>query len=604
MSIDAYKIAVQISLVENVTRGLATLSRYFKAAHTDATALEARIAKIGKMAAAGGILAAAGAGGLKLLQGPLEEAKKYQTELERFRALGLGDAVTSQADKFAKGMNVMGQSARDNMKLLREATSIMGDFHHAQEVVPMLAKMKFGLESVMGEGHGGKFEQMFQAAIKVTELRGALVNRETGQIDPQKFGQALNMMTQAYVASGGLVKPQDYLAAMKTGGVSTKMMSPEMFFYGLGHFMQESGGSRTGTSAMSMFQNWAMGRMPQRIAERMAGLGLLDPSAIHYGKTGHITGVDPEGIIRAKEFTENPFKYINEVVVPRLQQKGFKGDDLNMQLASLFGIRTASNLADQFVREQKIADLYIERSKHAANITGLYEGGGKTMAGKEIDLEAKLASLKLELGQKILPLAIRGMELLIGLIDRVTKFTKDFPGLTKVILLATAALSGLMLLGGGLLLLKAAISGFALLNLGGIASALGPAGVAGGLAGLAKAAGVFMAAYAGWKAGGWLNDNVINPLVEKASGVKGATLGTWLYDVTHPNEGKNLTGTTGSPHVKTDAGRPINVHVTGKVDGRTLLQFMAEGQAKELSRPPTGPTTFDPSMGLRPSALR
>ncbi|WP_273855664.1 hypothetical protein, partial [Serratia liquefaciens] len=63
MSIDAYKIAVQISLVENVTRGLATLSRYFKAADTDAKALEARIAKIGKMAAAGSILAGAGAAG-------------------------------------------------------------------------------------------------------------------------------------------------------------------------------------------------------------------------------------------------------------------------------------------------------------------------------------------------------------------------------------------------------------------------------------------------------------------------------------------------------------------------------------------------------------
>ncbi len=458
MSIDAYKIAVQISLVENVTRGLATLSRYFKATHTDAAALEARIAKIGKMAAAGGILAAAGAGGIKLLQGPLEEAKKYQTELERFRALGLGDAVTSQADKFAKGMNVMGQSARDNMKLLREATSIMGDFGHAQEVVPLLAKMKFGLESVMGEGHASKFEQMFQSAIKVTELRGALVDRETGHIDTAKFSNALNMMTQAYVASGGLVKPQDYLAAIKTGGVSAKMMTPEMFFFGLGHFMQESGGSRTGTAAMSMFQNWAMGRMPQRIAERMAGLGLLDPSAIHYGKTGHITGVDPEGIIRSKEFTDNPFKYVNDVVVPILKQKGFKGDDLNMQLASLFGIRTASNLSDQFVREQKIADLYTERAKKASGITGLYDAGGRTMAGKELDLEAKLANLKLELGQKILPLAIKGMEMLIGVVDRVVKFTKDFPGVTKAVVLLTAAISGLALLAGGVMMFAAAFA--------------------------------------------------------------------------------------------------------------------------------------------------
>lgn len=602
MSIDAYKIAVQISLVENVTRGLATLSRYFKAADTDAKALEERIARIGKMAAAGGILAAAGAGGLKLLQGPLEEAKKYQTELERFRALGLGDVVTSQADKFAKGMNVMGQSARDNMKLLREATSIMGDFGHAQEVVPLLAKMKFGLESVMGEGHASKFEQMFQSAIKVTELRGALVDRETGHIDTAKFSNALNMMTQAYVASGGLVKPQDYLAAIKTGGVSAKMMTPEMFFFGLGHFMQESGGSRTGTAAMSMFQNWAMGRMPQRIAERMAGLGLLDPNAIHYGKTGHITGVDPEGIIRSKEFTANPFKYVNDVVVPLLKQKGFSGDDLNMQLASLFGIRTASNLSDQFVREQKIAEVYAERAQRAANINGLSDAGGKTMAGKEIDLEAKLANLKLELGQKILPLAVRGLELLIGVLDRVTRFAKDFPGLTKAIVLATAAISGLMLVGGGLFLLKAAISGLALLNIGGIATAIGGAGstaLVGALGAVLSPIGLVVAALGTLAAVAYAFRPISPAEIEAAKHEGGARL-------TPTAQSRVDAGELGAPsqYVKPSSGQPIQVKTDIKLDGRVIAEATTLHQAKEMARPQTGPSTFDSVMNLRPVGLR
>jgi len=604
MSFDAYKIAVQISLVENVSRGMAMLSGHFKRVNMDSKELESRLARIGKMTAAGGILAAAGAGGFKMLQGPLEEAKRYQTELERFRALGLGDAVTSQADKFAKGMNVMGQSARDNMKLLREATSIMGDFHHAQEVVPLLAKMKFGLESVMGAEHSSKFEQMFQSAIKVTELRGALVNRETGEIDPQKFGQALNMMTQAYVASGGLVKPQDYLAAIKTGGVSTKMMQPEMFFYGLGHFMQESGGSRTGTAAMSMFQNWAMGRMPQRIAERMAGLGLLDPNAIHYGKTGHITGVDPMGIIRAKEFSDNPFKYINDVVVPLLQKQGHKGDDLNMQLASLFGIRTASNLADQFVREQKIADLYTERAKKAAGISGLYDSGSKTMAGKELELEAKLASLKLELGQKILPMAIKGMELLIGVIDRVTRFAKDFPVLTKVIMAFGAALSALALLGGGLLLVKAALSGLALLNIGSIAAMIGgvgPTALVGALGALASPIGIAVLALGTLAAAAYAFRPMTQGEIDSYKTDGGVKL---TPEAQRRIAAGELGGDGKSPFVRSGGSKSAAPKGDVYLDSRKVGAVLWNNYERDMSRPQTGPSGFDTSLAMRPPSLR
>jgi hypothetical protein len=36
-----------------------------------------------------------------------------------------------------------------------------------------------------------------------------------------------------------------------------------------------------------------------------------------------------------------------------------------------------------------------------------------------------------------------------------------------------------------------------------------------------------------------INDSLINPAVQKLSGQQDATLGTWLYDVTHPNDPAN-----------------------------------------------------------------
>ncbi|MGR5275022.1 hypothetical protein ACPV4S_24670, partial [Vibrio alginolyticus] len=70
-------------------------------------------------------------------------------------------------------------------------------------------------------------------------------------------------------------------------------------------------------------------------------------------------------------------------------------------------------------------------ARQAMGVDAAVGNMGGTLAGKELDLDAKLANLKLELGQKILPLAVKGMEMLIGVVDRVVKFAKDFPGITK-----------------------------------------------------------------------------------------------------------------------------------------------------------------------------
>lgn len=56
-------------------------------------------------------------------------------------------------------------------------------------------------------------------------------------------------------------------------------------------------------------------------------------------------------------------------------------------------------------------------------------------------------------------------------------------------------------------------------------------------------------------AGSWLNDNLVNPAVQKLSGQKDASLGTWLYDVTHRDEEKSLLRQPGQ-------------QVSGKIDVR------------------------------------
>ena len=623
MSFDAYTVAVKLKLLNEVSPALVGLAGQFQGLNTHVKSLETSLLRLKQTGLIGGAMAAAGGIGLSLFRAPLEEAKKFQTEVARFSSLGLGDKVTQDAVKFAKGMDIMGSSARDNLKLLKEATTITGSFEHAKEVAPLLARMKFGLASVMGNEHAGSFERMFQDALKVTELRGALVNRQTGQIDPAQFSRVLNMMTQAYVASGGLVKPQDYLAAIKTGGVSTKLMNDESFFFGLGHFMQESGGSRTGTSSASMFQNWAMGRMPQQVAENMAKLHLLDPSHIHYGTTGHITKVDPMSMIQAKAFTDNPFKWVNEVAVPLLEKQGFHGNSLNIKLASLLGIRTASNLVDQMVREEKVANIYIERAKRASGIGGLYSDGGKLLNGQEIDLEAKWADVLRELGTAILPLAIKSVEGLTSALKGITNFIQEWPRLTQWLTVGFGVLAGIVAVGGVMAMATAAFKALGLVlafpGVGGVGGAVGIRGIAAAI-GSATAGGtlLFGLAALGLTVGALaLTLNQFKNEDVDAKNHPGMRFrhtghgGHWEIDPTLPQEHTGMhwkslgrAGGYWEPDVASvkprESTTPIQVTTHLNIDGKKLAENTSMHQARAASRPTAGITSFDGSMHPRP----
>ena len=66
-------------------------------------------------------LAALGAGMLSLFKVPLDEAKKFDQAVGKFKLFGLSDAANAEAVKFARAMDTMGTSYTENMKLMTEA---------------------------------------------------------------------------------------------------------------------------------------------------------------------------------------------------------------------------------------------------------------------------------------------------------------------------------------------------------------------------------------------------------------------------------------------------------------------------------------------------
>src|SRR5690349_8075971 len=114
---EAYKIAVTMSLTDQISGGLLSMMRSFAKTDDAAKALEKRIQSIHALSRAGSAAMATGFGMIALFKTPLEEAKKFQQETFKFAALGLGEQVTNNAVKFAKSMDIVGQSATDNLQL-------------------------------------------------------------------------------------------------------------------------------------------------------------------------------------------------------------------------------------------------------------------------------------------------------------------------------------------------------------------------------------------------------------------------------------------------------------------------------------------------------
>lgn len=598
---EAYKVAVKLSLINNVSSGLVVLAGQFQAlnkhigtAQGSVNALERQLLSLKRLGLVGGAMAGAGAFGLSLFKGPLEEAKQFQLEVAKFEALGLGDKMNRDAVEFAKGMKTYGTSLTENMVLFRDAQTVFrdsGDLHHAELVTPMLAKMKFANETLYGAGHAGQMEGKFMDMLRVIEMRRGLNS-------PDEFAKQANMIQQVLTTSGGRVDATQYLNLIKTGGVAAKSLSNEAMYYQLEPLIQEMGGNRVGTGLMSAYNNLILGRTTVQSAKELNSLGLLDTKHVEYNKIGMIKRILPGGLKGGDMMEKSPVDFLEKVLLPAFRAKGINSEeDTLREIGLIFSNRTASQLFSTMFLQMGQIRKGEHMSAGAMNIDQADAKARETAAGKEIELHKKWKDVLNALGTTVLPIAIKAVEGLTVVVRGIVNFAREWPRLTQWLVVGFGVLSGIVAAGGTLAL---ATAGFKALGLalamggatGGIGGMLG--GVAGGLGLLTKAAGVFMAAYAGWQIGGWLNDNVINPGMEKLTGQKGQTLGGWIYDKTHKDYDPNERA--GSRFVSGKISQPVQVKTQVNMDGRRVAEAVTTHQTREASRPMAGPTSVDYRM--------
>lgn len=546
---EAYEVAIKLRLVDHFSSVMGMVTNRLVLANGHAEKLQKNLEGVGRLFRAGLVTTGAGFGMVMALKASTNEAVRYEQQLNRLKALNLdnrfGAGTTKGLEQKALEIAKLtkGTSNTDAVRLVTETQAITGNVAHTLEIAPVLAKLRFGMETYMagagkGEGHGDAAEKQFRDIVKVMEMRGMMRD-----FTSEKLDKMADLFVKNFVASGGMVKPSDFLAMMKTGGVAAKTVSDD-FMFALGHIMQEKGGSRSGTALMSGFQNLVAGRMPQQIAETLMALGLLRKDAIHYGKTGHITKVDAGGLKDYKLFQERPDLYMMQKILPALAKK-YKIDpkDQNavvMRLNALAGQRTAADLLAQLYMEQGQIANYIEQAKNSMGNNELYSQGEDATIGQQNDLRAQVEKLEQTFGDAALPLLKSALEQTIPLVKEFGEWLKAHPEGLKNLVTSVAALGVAMMVSGPLMVvgsgLKLVSIGAGLLSgpLGSLSVALAMRG-AGGAAGLAtlagnlgtvggqlgmltKAAGVFMVAYASWKFGGFISDKIDDSI--KESGAK------------------------------------------------------------------------------------
>src|SRR5450830_998873 len=410
--------------------------------------------KAGSLAMAGaGAMATGAVMGAPVVKG-LNEAKHYQLETARVTALGLGPETSQQAIKFARNMKTYGTSQNENLELVRDGMSIFGDLHHAEMVAPTLAKMKFANKAFFGAESGEENERIFMDLLKVIEQRG-------GTASSEKFHTQANMMQKVITATGGRVGPTEWLNFIKTGGIAAKIMDDKQFYYQMEPLVQEVGGHRAGTALMSGYSNLYQGRTTKRAVHNMEKLGLIgDHSKVTHDKVGQVSTLGPGALLGSDIFRRSQFEWLEKVLLPQLAKKGItdpkKIEDI---IGGLFSTRTAGNqfldMFKQRIQMHKNAKL----NEGAYDIEQIYDLGKQQAGGAELEATARLANLKLTMGEKILPLYAQGLEMAISAITRLNAFMERNPTVAKVMITAFAVLAGLLLVLGPLMLGIAALVG-------------------------------------------------------------------------------------------------------------------------------------------------
>ncbi|CAI2428153.1 Uncharacterised protein [Serratia proteamaculans] len=576
---------------------------------------------------------AIGYGGFKLLGGFVDEASKYQIATEKFKQFNMGDAALKEAEKFAASQHISGTSQREMLLKLVEAQGVFRQHNSlaaAEMAAPIMAKMAFASQGL---------DPHLRAATEAKEMDMLrFVETAGGLKSPERFNQLMDSGFKAIQSSGGNVDFTQYRQFMSKGGTAAMGLTDKALFAEMEPIIGELKGGAAGDALMTAYNRLnGIIKLPNQVAHELVKNKIWDGSQITWNSQGGIKHINGNPLINSKQFAESPVEWYEHVMLPIYQKQHLTEDQIHRQNAMIFG-RTGSKMFNLIDKQLATIHHSEEMFDQARGMQGAYEAIQKTYAGRAAILDTKWKDFKLAMGRDggLLDLATEGLNLLADSLDRVTKFAKRHPELTKLSVEAIAAISGLAMLSGGIFVLGHAASTllktFQLLRWTmELLAGKKELQLAKALTGVSDNA--LLATRALTVLTRWLGiiglfvptnntPNTTEELAEKARasavnlpvnmarwakehpGVPFPDTGISPYDVIK-NRAKWMKDHHGapypesgeSPYIRPNKGQPLQVHTDISVDGRPLAKVVTHHQAKEAQRSARSTTsTFDPTM--------
>lgn len=577
---EAYKVAVKITLVNEVSKNLTAISALFGKIGKDVDILQSKLDKLKKVGIVSGMAAGTGFLGLDLVRKSLKPAEEYAHQLNIMNMAGMKHKEIAEATAAAwktAGTNLT-TTATGNLKTILDLRNVFGHAGEAIQYLPELARIQTVLKASSESGVRDNAEGLSYSLAKALDIRNAVTN-------PRMFSEQAEAMAKVITALQGRVLPVDYQMLFKYGRQAIPGLSNEFLYQQLPTFMMEMKGKQGsggqggfGAVLAAGYRFFVQGIMNKRAAENLADLGLIPSSSILKTTT---TGTTLKGGVKnAALFQANPFQWVQEVFLPAIRNK--YGENLsNQQLTQIINQTMKGNQLAQFeilqyalkaqnvYRDQKI----IQEAMDSNNAFKMAMSNDPTIAMAAFN--AQWQNFQTAFTAGVIPVIVPALISLTRYLNEFAEWARAHPNIAKDLALGFIGLNTVLVTLGtvgfaaatiGIYRLSAAI---ATLNTTLAASKVGGAGVGASAGVAARAAGAgALAVGGGIAAAVGLIAYDIYKLYPILAGVihnqRGMDLG---FDAA-------LHGTPSQPaqHAGAQSNTGTPAQITIQVDGRSLMQ--------------------------------
>lgn len=488
MDFEAYKVAVRVSMTENVTAGLLAISRKFGAAEIDAQRFESTLARIGKMTLVGGALVGVGLVITKGLDATIKAANNLVKAQNDFKTLNLTVQDNALVNSTAQVVShqVLGTTIAGNIRLIQDLHTALGSLPHSIELAPMFAKYESTIGMALGE-HAK--DGMVNAAARALEHRGGSVVN-----DPKEFQKELDWMSQVQLASKGRVSPKDFLAASQSGKMAYTLLDPKYLYGAFAGLMSMNGGFQSGTALMTTFSSLVGGHMDKKAKGFLADIGMSSEGVskarikmmadVMNGMTPQEREVYKQSLggesLLSGGLSDQYVKMFSNpdqlaaVMAQKIREKYGKNltdTEVAEMIARNFNRNTGGFLGQHILNAQKLQkDSAIFR--HAEDYNQAYDTYLNSPDGAGMALSSSWENLKAVLGLQLIPMVTSATMGLAKFVDKISDLVEKYPVIAKVLMYSAAAVAGLALVSGSILLLGATIMAARLVGSLGVVSSM------------------------------------------------------------------------------------------------------------------------------------